>query len=94
MVSSVHWDRTHEKFVKHILEVEWRKGMPTPKPEENRQCIEDTGFVDIQVFKKWCGFGTYTHGIRIEIGHAKSLQIQSLRGQAWLGGSLMEPIGP
>ena len=57
----------HGKFVQYIGEAGELKGAPTPTDEEQRQMIRDAGFVDIQVFQKWCDFGTYTNGMRVEL---------------------------
>jgi hypothetical protein len=56
-----------EKFLEYHRENEERKGKPYLRAEEQRQFVQDAGFVDIQVIQKWCDHGTYTKGTFIAI---------------------------
>jgi len=52
-----------KKFSYYQREIQAQRGTPYVTADFQRQLLEDAGFVDIQVSKKWLDYGTFTQGI-------------------------------
>jgi hypothetical protein len=69
----------YEKFSLYNRQTQAKKGTPFLTTEEYCQMLEEAGFVDLQVTKKFADHGTYSNGMLIETGNLTSQDPEAKR---------------